>query len=102
MSASTPEGKVKDKIKELFKKYGVWYCMPMGQLYGKRGVPDFVACINGRFLAVEAKAAKGKPSPAQLLESRRIRDAGGMTLFCYPDTLPLLEEVLEKWKRLDE
>lgn len=54
--AKTPEGKVKDAVKALLKRHGIWYCMPMGTGFGASGVPDFICCIEGRFLAVETKA----------------------------------------------
>ena len=100
MSANTPEGKVKNKIRVLFEQVAaryngkLWYCMPMGQMYGKRGVPDFLVCVNGEFLAVEAKAKKGKLSAMQKFELKRIADAYGYTFVAYPDNLETLESML--------
>jgi len=42
--ASTPEAKVKEKIKKILKERGAWYAMPMGTGYGNSGVPDFLVC----------------------------------------------------------
>lgn len=100
MSANTPEGKVKNKIRALFEQVAarsngkLWYCMPMGQMYGKRGVPDFLVCVSGEFLAVEAKAEKGKLSAMQKFELKRIADAYGYTFVAYPDNLETLERML--------
>ena len=98
----TPEGKVKDKIKELFanisKRYPgrLWYCMPMGQLYGKRGVPDFLVCLNGKFLAIEAKAEGGKLAAMQKLELGGIAQAGGYNLVVYPENYASLVRMVNE------
>lgn len=75
--AQTPEAKVKEKIKKILKAHGVWYAMPMGTGYGNSGVPDFLCCIKGKFLAVEAKAGKGIPTALQEKNIRDIENAGG-------------------------
>lgn len=75
--AQTPEAKVKEKIKKILKEHGVWYAMPMGTGYGNSGVPDFLCCIKGKFLAVEAKAGKGIPTALQEKNIRDIENAGG-------------------------
>ena len=80
--ASTPEGKVKAKIKAWLKKRGVWYCTPIGSGYGVSGVPDFLCCYNGLFLAIEAKAP-GKRSNTTALQDKQIegiRTAGGKAI----------------------
>ena len=58
--ATTPEGKVKTAIKSVLKDEGVYYFMPRGTLLGRRGVSDFICCVNGKFLAIEAKAGANK------------------------------------------
>lgn len=102
MSARTPEGKVKDEVRKIFQSINdkwpgrLWYCMPMGQLYGKRGVPDFLVCVNGKFLAIETKAAGGKLSAMQKLELRKIAEAGGYNLIVFPAALELLSRMLHE------
>ena len=78
--ASTPEAKVKEKIKKILKEHGVYYAMPMGTGYGNSGVPDFLCCVNGRFVAIEAKAGKGIPTALQEKNLRDIKVAGGIAL----------------------
>lgn len=53
---STPEGKVKAAVKRWLKERGIWYYMPVQNGMGVVGVPDFICCWNGRFLAIETKA----------------------------------------------
>lgn len=89
---STPESKVKDKIKKILKEHSVYYAMPMGTGYGNSGVPDFLCCVNGGFLAIEAKAGKGKPTALQEKNMRDIEAAGGRALVVSDD--PATQEVL--------
>jgi len=98
--AATPEAKVKDKIKKILKEHGAWYAMPMGTGYGNSGVPDFLVCLNGEFLAIEAKAGKGVPTALQEKNMRDIEKAGGRTLVVNEKILELgtLEAVLENMK----
>ena len=78
--AQTPEGKVKDKIKKILKAKGIYYAMPHGAGYGNAGVPDFLCCVRGYFLAIEAKAKGGKPTALQVKNMDDIRNAGGVSL----------------------
>lgn len=97
----TPEGKVKALVKALLKRYGAWYCMPMGQTYGRAGIPDFLICISGRFVGLETKSATGRQTATQSLEERRIREAGGEYLLIRPNDLDELERKLKEWTGTD-
>lgn len=55
-----------------------WTCKVMAA--NKRGVPDILAVISGRFVAIEVKAPGGKPSKLQLAQLRRIEAAGGIAI----------------------
>ena len=96
--AQTPEAKVKAKIKAILKAHGVYYAMPIGTGLGNSGVPDFLVCHNGQFLAIEAKAGKGKTTALQDKNLRQIQDAGGWILVANEDTLGvgLLEATLHR------
>lgn len=77
--AQTPEGKVKAAVKKRLNELGVWFCMPMGTGFGNSGVPDFICCMNGQFLAIETKAP-GKRGNTTTLQDRQIaaiHKAGG-------------------------
>lgn len=76
--ARTPEAKVKAHIKKILQLHGVYYAMPAGTGYGNSGVPDFLCCLNGKFLAVEAKANGGQPTALQYKHLEDIDKAGGV------------------------
>jgi pantoate kinase len=92
--ASTPEVKVKKQIRKLLDEAGAYYAMPIGTGYGNSGVPDFLICHRGRFIAVEAKAGNNKPTALQELHMARIRSNGGTALVINEDNLQELKELL--------
>lgn len=98
--ALTPEGKVKDKVKAILNRRGVWYCMPRGQTYGRAGVPDLLCCHRGRFIAVETKAGRGKATPLQLRELKDIFGHQGIALIIREDNLDELENALDFAERM--
>ena len=93
--ATTPEAKVKAKIKALLKEHNVYYAMPIGTGYGNAGVPDFFCCAGGAFLAIEAKAGKGATTALQEKNLRQITECGGTALVINENNLTMLGEVLK-------
>lgn len=90
----TPEAKVKKQIRQIIDEFDAYYAMPIGTGYGQSGVPDFLICHKGRFIAVEAKAGKGKTTLLQEAHLERIRNAGGITLIINETNLQQLREQL--------
>jgi hypothetical protein len=75
----TPEGKVKAAVKKRLKELGIWYYMPVQNGMGVVGIPDFICCWNGLFMAIETKAP-GKVdtvTPNQEKRMHEIREADG-------------------------
>lgn len=91
--SKTPESKVKDKVKAVLDSYGAYWFMPPANGFGRSGIPDFIACHRGRFLAVECKAAGGQPTALQNRELFRIRQRQGTALIVTddPNTLAVLD-----------
>lgn len=90
----TPEVKVKKHIKKLLAEAGAYYAMPIGSGYGNAGVPDFLICHRGRFIAVEAKAGNNKPTALQESHMENIRNKGGIALVINETNYHELMEVL--------
>ena len=76
----TPERKVKDKVAKTLKTLGVYFFYPSTHGYGRSGVPDIICCVAGRFLAIECKAGKNKPTALQEKEMAAILEAGGSVI----------------------
>jgi pantoate kinase len=68
--------------------------MPIGTGYGNSGVPDFLICHKGRFIAVEAKAGTNKPTALQELHLEKIRARGGIALVINETNLDALKQEL--------
>jgi Holliday junction resolvase len=92
--ATTPEGKVKKKVREILDKKGAYYFMPATGGFGRSGVPDFIGCINGVFFGIECKAGKGIPTALQEREIRNIIKAGGYAWVVNEENVDKLEKTL--------
>lgn len=49
----------------------------------RAGVPDIIACINGRFAGIEVKKPGGRVSALQKHHLQEIEKAGGTHIVCY-------------------
>jgi hypothetical protein len=80
--AATPEGAIKREIAKTLKKLGVFYYMPVQNGMGKTGIPDFIVCVNGKLIGIEAKAPgkAGNLSANQLQVQKEIIQAKGIYL----------------------
>lgn len=96
--AATPEKRVKDKVVGILKDEGAYYFFPATHGYGRSGVPDIVACVSGRFLAIECKAGKNKPTALQVREIESIRKAGGVAVVANEENWELVRDFVRKLK----
>jgi hypothetical protein len=80
--STTPEGAVKRAVKKRLKELGVYYFMPVQNGLGRVGIPDFICCYKGRFIAIETKrpGARDKTTPNQDREIAAINSAGGVAV----------------------
>lgn len=92
----TKEQSIQSKIVDYIKNIGG---IPVVQteygIYSQMGVPDILACIKGRFVAIEVKRPKEKPRPTQIAWLDAIERAGGIAFWAVS-----LEEVKDKLKEL--
>lgn len=96
--AATPEKRVKDKVVGILKDEGVYYFFPATHGYGRSGVPDIVACVSGRFFAIECKAGKNKPTALQVREIESIRKAGGVAVVANEENWEMVRDLVRKLK----
>lgn len=69
----TPEGRVKNAVKKVLKDHNIWFFMPMQNGFGVVGIPDFICCWEGRFLAIETKAP-GKRSSTTANQTAKLEE----------------------------
>jgi len=94
--ARTPEAAVKANVRKILDSLGIYYFMPPGVGFGRAGIPDIIGCMNGRFIAIECKAGKGKATALQERELIAICNHGGFTFIAREDCLDELKQLLEK------
>ena len=89
------ESWVKQQIKDCLKVNRIFYFMPSASIYGKSGIPDFICCKNGQFIAIEAKAGTNKATDLQKAKIADIQKAGGVTMIVNETNI----EIAKAWLR---
>lgn len=76
-----PEKKIENGIKRYLDSIGAYHIKNHGSMYSKAGTPDIVACVQGRFVAIEVKRESGgKVSELQKAHIKIIEQAGGLSM----------------------
>ena len=88
--ATTPEKKVKDKVRAIVEGAKGVATLTVQNGMGTNGTSDFLCCVDGRFLAIETKAGNGKPTELQKHYLSRVHAAGGIALVINEELLPQL------------
>lgn len=76
----TPEGKIKENVKNFLKKRGAYFFMPVPSGYGTPTL-DFIGCYRGYYFAIETKAPGKEPTPRQRSTMRTMQEAGGYVVW---------------------
>ncbi|AOY74707.1 VRR-NUC domain-containing protein [Clostridium formicaceticum] len=74
---------------------GVWFFKTHGGIYQAAGIPDIILCYKGKFIGLEIKRPKGKPTKLQEKVLRDIAKAGGTGAIVYgiEDVKRVMKEV---------
>lgn len=88
------EAHVKAKVKVALNTAGGFYWMPSAGGYGISGVADFCAIYKGRFIAIETKVGKRKPTKLQERFLATVREHGGYALVINENNVHQLTELL--------
>lgn len=72
------EGVINKKIQDYIKAQGGYVIKTIAT--NRAGVPDIIACINGKFIGIEGKTATGVVSKLQEHHLKLIKEAGGITI----------------------
>ena len=89
----TPEAAVKKKIHAALKAQGAYAVNYIGGLHANNGTPDILACLDGRFIGIEAKAGSNKPTELQLHNLRRINRGYVVDLVINENNLELVNDL---------
>lgn len=93
--ATTPEGRVKDKVKATLMRYRAYFHMNTTFGFGASGAPDFDVCYRGCFVGIETKAGSNKLAPLQYRRLALIHGAGGVALVINETNVDLVATVLD-------
>lgn len=94
--SATPESKVKKRVREMLDALGIYHFMPPANGFGRAGIPDIIACMDGHFIAIECKAGKGTTTALQDRELDRIHNAGGTTYIARENNIDELQQILKE------
>lgn len=90
------EGTLNQKIREaLEKKYGEDICVLKISDRFTKGIPDFLICFRGKYVAIEGNNPGLDPEPIQEYYLNKIIRAGGIAINCTS-----VKEALDVFKSL--
>ena len=97
------ERDVKAEVKKILNATPkCWWFMPVMSGYGQQGIPDFIVCLAGKFIAIETKFGKNTLSEWQTTQITRIHEAEGIVWVISEASLPTLAPLLEAVLGLEE
>tara|TARA_Y100001938_G_C7761783_1_gene268930 strand:- start:105 stop:401 length:297 start_codon:yes stop_codon:yes gene_type:complete len=94
-----PETLFKERIRPLLDNIPRSWWFKTQQL-STLGIPDFIGCVGGKFVAIELKRDKKEALKSHALQRHILQSivkAGGYATFMYPENQL---EIIEKIKRL--
>ena len=78
---SGAEKKVENNIKKYLDSLNAYYLKVHGSMYQPAGTPDILACVNGKFVAIEVKRPNGGVlSELQKSKLKKIENSGGVSI----------------------
>lgn len=92
------EKNFENRIKETLQERGAWKVKFFANAFTPSGIPDILACLNGRFLGIEVKSGSSYGlTELQKYNLKCIRNAGGIGICVYPSGwerfLQLLDDI---------
>lgn len=94
------EKSLENKIKKHLGSHGHYFVKVHGSLFQRVGIPDIIACINGKFVGIEVKNpnGNGRVSLVQEFNLDLIQKSDGYTLLTdnFSDYLEFYNEVIKE------
>lgn len=84
------------KLIKLIEKNNGYVVKFNASAISKIGVPDLLACINGKFIGLEVKKENGKPTEIQLWNIEQIKKSGGIAMIVKPSDYENVEKLIKK------
>lgn len=83
------------RVKRYLDKNNAWYVKFFANAYTSSGIPDILCCLNGRFLGVEIKQEKGRPSELQEFHLQKINKSKGIGILLYPSGFDDFKKIVD-------
>lgn len=90
------ENKITNKVKKYLDSIGAWHVKFHATMFTKVGVPDILACINGRFVGIELKTDKGIVSELQKYQGDKIQKSNGLWFVVRPSNFDEFKTTIDK------
>lgn len=84
-----------NKIKAYLNERGHWNVKFFANSYTRAGIPDILACICGRFVAIEVKNEVGRLSSLQERELKQITKSEGYAIVLRPKDFEWFKQFVE-------
>lgn len=86
-----------NKIKRFLNTLpNTWHFKHWAGPYSPSGIPDIIACVNGRFVGIEVKKDSGKVSKLQERNIRLINNVNGVGVILYPNDFENFKKMIMK------
>lgn len=89
LTTTQSEGNFQKRVLRDLKKLGHCYFLKT-QEKARKGVPDLIICLKGRFIAIELKREGEEPTELQEYVLDKILRAGGAAMPATPSTWPAI------------
>lgn len=99
-----PEVLVKRRVHARLKAANAYAVNYIGGAFANNGTPDILACYRGKFIGIECKAGKNKPTRLQLRNLEKIEEAGGLAFVINETNVELLDDLenaRSNWRDFD-
>lgn len=96
MRKKQEETKLQKSIQEYLKSLGAYCFKVHGNIYMRAGIPDIIACLDGRFIGIEVKDGDNTTSQLQEAHGLQIIRAKGIFIVAY--SIDDVRKGLIKWK----
>jgi len=86
------EKQIENAIKKYLASKEIYFVKHHATKFSKVGVPDILACWQGKFVGIEVKTPSGRLTPLQLHNLDHIRRNGGISIVarCLEDVMEVI------------
>lgn len=97
------EKNFENRLRDWLDFRGIWQVKYFANRNTLVGIPDVLACgPHGKFMGLELKGNRGKPSPLQIWHARKICQSGGIGLIIWPEDFDAFKSLVMRLEAGEE